>query len=151
MSTFTQGDLPMPSRAFGLITVIAALSLASGCKSKEEKATDVRIELRTILDAAYAAYGGGSLAGQAKEKAKAEAKNPDPQAAESAATGARAVSELDRNFFEAYCVAHGRGERPFNLSDKLDGFMKDSKNVETCQKAAKLATKLEKLEAEGSK
>jgi outer membrane murein-binding lipoprotein Lpp len=121
---------------------LLAVALLAGCQSKEEKLIELRSELRGDLDALYARYGGGSLAKQAKADAERSG-----SAEEGSGTAGRLFGELDRSYFETYCLAHGRGERPFNLSGKLDAFMKDPANQEVCRDAAKLETRIRELEA----
>ena len=91
-----------------LCPILVATVLLAGCKSDSEKLVDCRTDLRTTLDELYSAYGGSALAAQAK----GEAQEPDrPDVAR--ATAARLVGEMDRSYFEGFCLARGRGERPF--------------------------------------
>jgi hypothetical protein len=121
--------------------LLLAAALVAGCKSDQEKLIDLRTELRTKLDELYSAYGGGALAAQARSDAE------ERDADEGSATAARVVGELDRSWFEGYCLARGRGERPFNLSGKLEAFMSDPANEEACRAAAKLQLRIAELEA----
>ncbi len=123
-----------------LVAALLAAGLLAGCKSDAEKLIELRSDLRARLDALYASYGGGSLASQAKT----DAEGPGD---EGASPAARLLGEMDRSYFEGYCLAHGRGERPFNLSGKLTAFMKDPANQEACAKAARLQLKVQELEA----
>jgi hypothetical protein len=125
-----------------LAPVLLATALLAACKSDAERLVDLRTELRTELDALYAAYGGGDLAGQARAEAQ-KAERPD----EGAGVAARIVGELDRSYFEGYCLARGRGERPFSLSTRLEAFMKDAGNERRCRDAAQLAARIAELEA----
>jgi hypothetical protein len=120
--------------------LLLAAALVAACKSDQEKLLDLRNELRTKLDALYSAYGGGALA----EKTRSDAE--EREADEGSATAARVVGELDRTWFEGYCLARGRGERPFNLSGKLEVFMSDRANEEACRDAAKLQLRIAELE-----
>lgn len=129
-----------------LRVLLVALALLAGCRSDAEKLVDLRTELRARLDALYAAYGGSALAGEAKAEAERSAKP-----GEGAGMAARLVGELDRSYFEGYCLAHGRGDRPFSLSGKLDLFMKDGANVERCREAARLEARIADLEAKAGK
>lgn len=121
--------------------LLLAAVLVAGCRSDQEKLLDLRTELRTRLDELYSAYGGGSLAAQARS----DAEEPE-RADEGSATAARLVGELDRSWFEGYCLARGRGERPFNLSGKLEAFMSDPANERACRHAAKLQLRIAELE-----
>ena len=122
--------------------LLAACSLAvAGCKSDSEKLVDLRSDLRARLDALYARYGGSGLANDAR----ADAEKPEADAGSS--TAARLLGQLDRSYFEGYCLSWGRGERPFNLSGKLDAFMKDPSNQDACRDAAKLDVRVRDLEA----
>lgn len=120
--------------------VAFALALLSGCKSDAEKLVDLRTELRSELDGLYAAYGGSGLAAQAKAEGAGKAEEP-------AGVAARVIGELDRSYFEGYCLARGRGERPFSLSGRLDAFMKDRGNEERCRTAARIEARIAELEA----
>jgi hypothetical protein len=125
-----------------LVAALVAVALLAGCKSDAEKLVDLRTQLRTELDSLYAAYGGSSLAGEAKAEAERAAK---PE--EGAGVAARLVGELDRSYFEGYCLSRGQGGRPFNLSAKLEAFMNDRANEERCRDAAKLQARIAELEA----
>lgn len=125
-----------------LRVVLLAAALLAGCKSDAEKLVDLRTELRSSLDALYAEYGGSPLAGAATAEAE-KAPRPD----DAAGVAARVVGELDRAYFEGYCLARGRGERPFSLSGKLDAFLKDGKHEQRCQDAARLEARVAELEA----
>ncbi len=123
--------------------LVLALALLSGCKSDAEQLLDLRTELRAKIDALYAAYGGGSPAPQAGADARAA---PGPGDDGSSAV-TRIFGELDRSYFESYCLARGRGERPFSLSGKLDAFMKEPAHEDACREAARLALRIAELEA----
>ncbi len=122
--------------------VLLAGVLLAGCKSDAEKLVDLRTELRSSLDALYAEYGGSALAGAATAEAE-----ETPRADEAAGVAARVVGELDRAYSEGYCLARGRGERPFSLSGKLDAFLKDGAHERRCQAAARLEVRIAELEA----
>jgi hypothetical protein len=125
-----------------LAPLLLATALLAACRSDAERLVDLRTDLRAELDALYAAYGGGDLAGQARAEAQ-KAARPD----EGAGMAARLVGELDRSYFEGYCLARGRGERPFSLSARLETFLKDPANERRCQGAARLAARIAELEA----
>lgn len=125
-----------------LAAALTAATLLAGCRSDAEKLVELRSELRADLDALYARYGGGALANQARSDAEQPGK-----ASEGASTAARLFGEMDRSYFEGYCLAHGRGERPFNLSGKLEAFMKEPANQEACHDAARLEARVRDLEA----
>jgi hypothetical protein len=129
-----------------LSPILVATVLLAACKSDAEKLVDLRTDLRTKLDELYSAYGGGALAAQAKGQVE-EPERPDG----ARATTARLVGELDRSYFEGFCLARGRGERPFCLSGKLDAFMKEAANEKACRDAAKLAARIAELEAKGER
>lgn len=126
--------------------LLLATALLAACRSDAERLVDLRTELRQELDALYAAYGGGDLAGQARDEAR-RAPRPD----EGAGVAARLVGELDRSYFEAHCLARGRGERPFSLSGRLDAFMKEAANERRCREAARLAVRIAELEAKAGR
>ncbi len=67
------------------------------------------------------------------------------------ATAARLVGELDRSYFEGFCLARGRGERPFSLSGKLDTFMKEAAKEKACRDASKLEARIAELEAKAER
>lgn len=122
--------------------LVAASLLVAGCKSDSEKLIELRTDLRSEIDELYGRYGGGSLARDAKADAEKEG-----APSEGKSTAARLFGELDRSWFEGYCLAHGRGERPFNLSGRLEEFMKDPAHQEACRRAAQLETRIRELEA----
>lgn len=125
-----------------LLVLLAALALSAACKTDAEKLVDLRTDLRSRLDELYAAYGGGAIAGQARTEAE-KGERPD----EGASAAARIVGELDRSYFEGYCLARGRGERPFSLSGKLEAFLKEPSNESRCRDAARLEARIAELEA----
>jgi hypothetical protein len=124
-----------PARVLAVV-----VALLAGCKSDAERLVDLRTELRTELEGLYAAYGGSGLAGQARGDGAAK-----PE--EAGGVAVRVFGELDRSYFEAFCLARGRGERPFSLSGRLDAFMKERANEERCRDAAKLSARIAELEA----
>jgi hypothetical protein len=125
-----------------LLAVLVVAAVFTACKSDAEKLVDLRTELRSRLDELYAAYGGGAIAGQARAEAQ-KGERPD----EGASAAARIVGELDRSYFEGYCLARGRGERPFSLSGKLEAFLKEASNENRCRDAARLEARIAELEA----
>lgn len=123
------------------VAALLCAVLLVGCKSDAEKLIELRSDLRARLEELYGRYGGGALANQANADAREGATD------DGRGTAARFLGEMDRSYFEGYCLAHGRGERPFNLSGKLDAFMKDGENQKACREAAKLASRIQELEA----
>jgi len=125
--------------------IVFVLLLVAACKSDAEKLVDLRTDLRTTMDELYAAYGGSDLANQAR----AQAGEPDGPGGPDGAPGigARLMGEMDRSYFEQYCLARGRGERPFSLSGKLETFMKEPAHEKACRDAARLATRIAELQA----
>jgi hypothetical protein len=132
----------MPRSHFAPLLLACALA---GCASNAERLVELRSELRNRMDALYDRYGGGALANDAKADAEQEGGR------EGASTAARFLGEMDRSYFEGYCLAHGRGERPFNLSGKLEAFMKEPASREACREAAKLEARIRVLEARVAK
>ncbi|MEI7704121.1 MAG: hypothetical protein WCK73_05945 [Deltaproteobacteria bacterium] len=120
--------------------ILATCLASAACTAKDDKLAGPRNELRQVLDAAYENYGGGALAA----KAKAEAGEHSGAAAQHAAL---LVAEADRAVFEKYCIAAGKGEHLFNASVKLDEWLKNERNKETCRMAAKASAKLAEAEA----
>lgn len=131
-------------RPWLLIALLAAATLAA-CKSDSEKLFDLRADLRAQMDELYGRYGGGALA----SKANADAREPGGEE-DGRGTAARLFGQIDRSYFEGYCLAHGRGERPFNLSGKLEAFMKEPSNEKACRRAAKLESRIRELEAKAA-
>jgi hypothetical protein len=134
-----------------ILPLLALLAIiAIGCSSNEDKLIDQRAEARKALDAAYAAYGGGTIANNAREQARKEQERG--QKRKDGQYGVFLVGEMDRSFFEEYCLAIGSGDRPFNFSPKLEAWLKDERNVGLCRKAAKATLRaydLERKLAEG--
>jgi hypothetical protein len=121
---------------FVALLAAAALALA-GCSSPEQKLVERRRDLRARLDRLYADYRGSGTA-------KAD------EAGSGGAEGlvGRMLAEVDRAHFEQYCLAIGRGERPFSVSGRLDAFVQESGNTRECRRAADLALEIESLERE---
>lgn len=121
-----------------LVAVLAAAALAlAGCRSPEQKLVERKRELRSTLDRLYADYRQGDA----------------PRGDEAGSGGAeglvgRMLAEVDRTHFEQYCLAIGRGERPFSVSGRLDAFVQQPGNTRECRRAADLALGVESLERE---
>jgi hypothetical protein len=112
------------------VALLAALALApAACKTPEEKLFDRRHELRALLDRIHEEYTKKGGEGEAPRER----------------TGilGRLASGVERSHFEQYCLAVGRGERPFSLSARLEEFMRDEDHVAECREAAELDAKSE--------
>jgi hypothetical protein len=120
--------------ALGSLAVAAAILLA--CPSKEERLLAKKQDLRVLLDELYASY-----------RPPAE-KPPAQRADEAGGAVGHFVAELDRTAFEAHCLAIGRGDRPFSLSERIDAFTREPANAERCRKAARLEVEIDALERE---
>lgn len=116
----------------GVVALAAAGILA--CASPAERLAEARRDLRGLLDEAYASYGGGPIAGDARARDGEEGRS----------VAARFLGEADRALFEQHCLAYGRGERPFSLSAKLDAWVKEHES--TCREASELALRIQELE-----
>ncbi len=130
----------MPRRIFAAaLALVAALA----CRSPEEQLVDRRNELRHTLDQLYADYGRA-----AAEPAKGEAPPSGEGAPEAPAAGVvgRFVSQLEQSHFDATCLAIGRGERPFVLSDRLASFVAEPANADRCRRAARIQAEVASLE-----
>jgi len=110
----------------------------TACSTPEEKLLDRRHELRALLERIHHEYTG-----------KGGSKGDAP--AEQAGIFGRLATGVERSHFEQYCLAVGRGERPFSLSARLEEFMRDEDHVEDCRDAAELDAKIEELEREVAK
>ena len=127
-----------------IVAAAVALLAALACRSPEEKLVDRRNELRRALDTLYADFGRASA-----EPAKTD--SPGREAAEAApAAGVvgRFVSRLEQTHFDETCLAVGRGERPFVLSDRLATFVGDPAHVDRCRRAARIQAEVAALERE---
>jgi hypothetical protein len=60
----------------------------------------------------------------------------------------RLLAGVNRAQFDEYCLAIGRGERPFALSGRLESFMKTPEHARTCREAAEVQVAVEELERE---
>ena len=127
-----------------LAALALALVAALACRSPEEKLVDRRNELRRALDGLYADYGRA-----AAEPAQADGAAPD-DAANAAPAGVvgRFVGQLEHAHFDETCLAVGRGERPFVLSDRLAAFVADGANADRCRRAARIQAEVAALERE---
>lgn len=119
-----------------LVAVLAAAALALGCRSPEQKLLERRRDQRATLERLYADYRGS-----------APASGGEPGNVAEGLVG-RVLAEADRTHFEQYCLAIGRGERPFSISGRLDAFVQEARNAADCRKAADLALEIEGLERE---
>jgi hypothetical protein len=120
------------------VALLAAMVLVpTACSTPEEKLLDRRHELRALLDRIHKTYAGKGAKGEAP--------------AEQAGIFGRLATGVERSHFEQYCLAVGRGERPFSLSARLEEFMRDEDHVEDCRDAAELDAKIEELEREVAK
>lgn len=133
----------------GLALGLAWTSLLCGlmtvaCMSREEKLFDQRHRLRESLEKLYTAYGGAELASDGRKPARATGEAAQPLNG----LVSRFVEGAERAHFDEFCLAIGRGQRPFALSRKLDDFMKKSENVRACRDAAKLQLAIDALERE---
>lgn len=131
-------------------TRITALLLAGfiavACKSPEEKLIDRREQLRARLDRLYETYAAQDRDGTAQDRAGAA------QGAESSGgVLGRFLAQVDRAHFDEYCLAIGRGERPFSFSGKLETFMKVKKNARSCRKAAEIQLSIDALERDAAR
>ncbi len=118
------------------VLALAGLLALSACKSPEEKLLARRQELRAALDELHQEYRSERVAGDAK------ADEPGP------GTGLvqRLAGELDRSGLEQYCLATGRGERGFALSDRLEDFVRE--HARACREAARIEAEVATLERE---
>jgi hypothetical protein len=159
-------EFPMHRR---LALALLAAVLAVACRTPEEKLVDRRRDLRDALDRLYSEYGGSDLAkelsgaeggtggrtederapgGAEGDRGRAEGERARVPARGSGGVVGRLVQELDRSHFEDSCLAIGRGERPFVLSDRLDAFLKEAEHSRACRDAARIQSDVSALERE---
>jgi hypothetical protein len=139
-----------------LVLALLAAVLAVACRTPEEKLVDRRRDLRDALDRLYSEYGGSDLArevsgangGTAGAGGRAEDERARVPAKGSGGVVGRLVQELDRSHFEESCLAIGRGERSFVLSDRLDAFLKEADHSRACRDAARIQSDVSALERE---
>lgn len=136
-----------------LFLALLAVSLALACRTPEEKLADRRRDLRDALDRLYEDYGTGDPAREGGRADEADAgAGPDDRAREddevrpSGGVVGRFVKGLERSHFEESCLAVGRGERPFLLSDRLESFLEDPGNQRGCRDAARIEADVAALE-----
>ncbi|ABS25925.1 hypothetical protein [Anaeromyxobacter sp. Fw109-5] len=138
-----------------LFLALLAVSLALACRTPEEKLADRRRDLRDALDRLYEDYGTGDPAREGGRAREADAGDgPDERARggdevrPSGGVVGRFVKGLERSHFEESCLAVGRGERPFLLSDRLESFLEDAGNLRGCRDAARIEADIAALERE---
>ena len=140
-----------------LAPALLAAFLAVACRTPEEKLVDRRRDLRDALDELYAEYGGSDLAREMSGADRETAGGAEPRAEDgrarvpakgSGGVVGRLVQELDRSHFEESCLAIGRGERPFVLSERLDAFLSDADHSRACRDAARIQSDVSALERE---
>lgn len=117
---------------------LAGLLALAACKSPEEKLLERRQALRAALDELHQEYRAERAAGNAG----AEGGEPG----QGAGLMQRLASELDRSGLEQHCLATGRGERGFALSDRLEDFVRE--HARACREAARLEAEVATLERE---
>jgi hypothetical protein len=144
-------------RVLALVVVVVAVLGAAGCKSKEEQLAEARIELTTTEDALFREYGGSDIAAGIEKEARAaaaQATTPpagqavDPLTAMLGQVIGNTAREVDREMFAADCRRLGHGERVPMLTDKGRAFFARPETTTACQKIAKLADDVTRLEAE---
>lgn len=118
-----------------LVLAASILALAA-CKSPEEKLVDRRHDLRETFDELHADYR------ESEGEARAEAKE---ERGVGGVVG-RLFAEIDRTHFEEACLAVGRGERPFLLSERLAAFLQD--HAGDCREAFEIQSDVARLEGE---
>lgn len=136
---------------------VAAAAALWGCKSPEEQLVELKHDRQAALDQLYREYGGGALAGGVKaatDKAAAEA----PDAGEAAAiavdllkTLGQVAANLDRDAFDAQCLAVGNAERPTILNPKAQAFFGRDEVQTRCRKLAVLDARIARLARESAK
>ena len=135
-----------------LFLALLATFLTLACRTPEEKLADRRRDLRDALDRLYAEYGTGDPAregGRADEGAGPDERGrEDDEVRPSGGFVGRFVKGLERSHFEESCLAVGRGERPFLLSDRLESFLEDAGNLRGCRDAARIDADVAALERE---
>jgi hypothetical protein len=115
-----------------LLALLASLPLALGaCRSSERQLVDTRRELRATLDRMYADYSSHG---------------ERPAAGGDAGVLGHLVGQVDRAYFEAQCIAVGRGERGLSVSARLEAFLSEDRNARACRKAADLQLEVDELE-----
>jgi hypothetical protein len=127
-----------PRRMPFRLVLAVSLVLLAGCKSPEEKLVDRRHDLREAFDELYADYAKAS-GGKAAEGGEASERG-------GGGVVGRLFAEIDRTHFEEACLAVGRGERPFLLSERLAAFLQD--RAGDCREAFEIQTDVAKLERE---
>jgi hypothetical protein len=112
--------------------------MLAACMSREEKLIDRRHRLRATLDELHETYSGPDHAAGGR----------GTEAGSNGGVVGRFLAEVNRAQFDEYCLAIGRGERPFALSGKLESFMKTPEHARTCREAAEMQIAVEELERE---
>lgn len=133
-------------RRTGITALLLAGFIAVACKSPEEKLIDRREQLRAKLDRLYETYAAQDRDGTAQDRA-----GTAQEAASSGGVLGRFLAQVDRAHFDEYCLAIGRGERPFSFSGKLETFMKVKKNARGCRKAAEIQLSIDALERDAAR
>ncbi len=121
----------MDLRRLAAAAGLAALAALASCKTREEKLVDRRRDQREMLDRLYSEY---------------EASAAEPKDQGSTGFIGRIMGEADRSYFEQQCLAVGRGERPFSLSGKLEGFLRGDTVQRDCRRSADLQLEIDALE-----
>jgi len=133
----------------GIVAWLLALgSLASGCKSTEEKLYELRAKATGDIDALYKQFGASdavkAIANGAEQAARADEGN-GLLADISRAIGSAAV-EADRDDFELQCLTQGRGGHPVLVTPKGKAFFARPETQKACRDYALMRDSITKLE-----
>ncbi|HET7754751.1 MAG TPA: hypothetical protein VFK85_12650 [Anaeromyxobacteraceae bacterium] len=132
-----------------VLVVVAPLTL-SGCRTSapaaakerpEDQLFAARQEYRQTIDGLYRTYGGSDVPGNSPPTTGSPGAPPQDEG-----VVGHVVSEADRSYFERQCLAVGRGERPFNVSGKMQRFLDTAENARGCRNAAMLQERIAQLE-----
>jgi hypothetical protein len=116
------------ARAAALAAALAVAACAGGQRRAEDDLADARREQRELFDRLYEAYGGSEVS-----------------AGTSTGPLGHVFGEADRSYFERSCIAHGRGERPVNLSPRMQKFLDQPESQKECWRASDLQRRIDEL------
>ena len=141
---------------FTRVGMIVVVLFGLGCDAvqsitgtPEDRMVALKVERTEVMDTLYAEYGGGDIANAttavAKEVEGQDGSNPLVDMV------VGAVSEGDRELFEANCELMGAGERSTAFTTKARDFFAQDTVKKRCLKVGKLSRQIQALQAEISR
>jgi len=138
---------------FARVGMLVLVTLALGCDAvqsitgtPEDRMVALKVERTEILDTLYSEYGGGDIANATTAAVKEVEGQDGSNPLVDMVVGA--VSEGDRELFDANCELMGAGERSTAFTTKARDFFAQDSVKKRCLKVGKLLRQIQTLQAE---